>query len=59
MKELDSPNADDDLENENETLVHDYSEASIIHDLDTRIIKFSPFVEFHPLEFFKRNYLKK
>ena len=38
MKELDSPNANSDIEPETETLVHGYSKAQLIHDLDTRII---------------------
>jgi len=38
MEELDSPNVDNDLEQETETLVRRYSEAHLIHDLDTRII---------------------
>jgi len=53
MKELDSPNANNDLEQENETLVDGYSEAHLIHDHDTRIIQISPSEGFRPLGIFQ------
>ena len=53
MKELDSPYADNDLERQTKTLVHGYSEAHLIHDLDTIIIQITPSEGFHPLGIFQ------
>lgn len=51
--QLDSPYSNDNLESIIETLVHDYSDAHVIHDLDTRIILIAPSEGFHPLGIFK------
>ena len=53
MKELDSQNADSDIDPKIETLVHGYLEAHLIHDLDTRIIQITSSKGFFPLCIFQ------